>query len=202
VQPCPLRAGQKPPQFVIVSFDGAGDHQKWAFWRDVARRSGMRFTGFLSGVYLLDRATAPTTPVRAMPPGTSSLGGWNTPAEVRTLIKDLDAAYAAGMEIGTHYNGHFCTGAEPSANAWTTADWSAELAQFFRFWRSHRDLTVPASSVRGGRTPVPGGPARAAADRHSRRPGSATTAAAGRTGSPGRARTVGDCGSSRWRTCR
>lgn len=153
VQPVALRPGQQAPQFVIVSFDGAGNHEKWAFWREVARRSGMRFTGFLSGVYLLDGAhrTDYTGPGHA--PGASSLGGWNTPAEVSTLIKDLDAAYAAGMEIGTHYNGHFCAGAEPSANAWTTADWSAELAQFFRFWRSHRNLTVPASSVRGGRTP-------------------------------------------------
>jgi hypothetical protein len=148
-----LRPGQRPPQFVIVSFDGAGGHGKWTFWREVARRSGMRFTAFLSGVYLLDRAhrTEYTGPGHA--PGASSLGTWNTPAEVRTLIKDLDDAYAAGMEIGTHYNGHFCTGAEPSGSVWSTADWSSELAQFFRFWRSHPELTVPASSVRGGRTP-------------------------------------------------
>jgi hypothetical protein len=153
VQRVGLRPGQRPPQFVVVSFDGAGDHQKWAFWRDVARRSGMRFTGFLSGVYLLDRDHRTEYAGPGHAPGASSLGGWNTPTEVRTLIKDLDDAYAAGMEIGTHYNGHFCAGAEPAGNAWTTADWSAELRQFFRFWRAHRDLTVPASSVRGGRTP-------------------------------------------------
>jgi hypothetical protein len=153
VRPAALQPGQRPPQFVIVSFDGAGDHDKWTFWRGVAQRSGMRFTGFLSGVYLLDGAhrTEYTGPGHS--PGASSLGTWNTPAEVRQLVKDLNDAYAAGMEIGTHYNGHFCSGAEPSANAWTTADWSTELAEFFRFWRAHRDLAVPASSVRGGRTP-------------------------------------------------
>ncbi|HVE28978.1 MAG TPA: hypothetical protein VNC80_02830, partial [Mycobacteriales bacterium] len=76
VQPVALRPGQKPPQFVIVSFDGAGDHEKWTFWRDVARRSGMRFTGFLSGVYLLDQAhrTEYTGPGHA--PGANSLGNW------------------------------------------------------------------------------------------------------------------------------
>jgi hypothetical protein len=153
VEPAALKPGQQPPQFIVVSFDGAGDHGKWTFWRDVARRSGMRFTGFLSGVYLLDRdhRTEYTGPGHA--PGASSLGGWPTQAEVRTLVADLNDAYAAGMEIGTHYNGHFCAGAEPSANAWSTADWSAELAEFFRFWRAHADLHVPASTVQGGRTP-------------------------------------------------
>src|ERR1700754_3801451 len=32
-----LKPGQRPPQFVIVSFDGAGDHDKWTFWRGVAK---------------------------------------------------------------------------------------------------------------------------------------------------------------------
>jgi hypothetical protein len=151
--PVKLKPGERPPQFVVVSFDGAGDHDKWTYWRGVAQRSGMRFTGFLSGVYLLDRAhrTAYVGPGHA--PGASSLGSWSTPAEVRTLIGDLNSAYAAGMEIGTHYNGHFCAGFEPAANDWSTSDWSSELGQFFRFWAAHRDLTVPASSVRGGRTP-------------------------------------------------
>jgi hypothetical protein len=148
-----LEPGQRPPQFVIVSFDGAGDHDKWTFWRGVAAKSGMRFTGFLSGVYLLDRdhRTDYTGPGHAA--GASSLGSWNTPAEVRTLVRDLNSAYGAGMEIGTHYNGHFCAGSAPSGGDWSTAAWSSELSQFFRFWAAHHDLTIPASTVRGGRTP-------------------------------------------------
>jgi hypothetical protein len=153
IDPARLKPGEKPPQFVIVSFDGAGDHDKWTFWRGVAQRSGMRFTAFLSGVYLLDRAHRTEYTGPGHRPGASSLGSWNTPAEVRTLVRDLDDAYAAGMEIGTHYNGHFCAGSEPAGNDWSTSDWSAELAEFFQFWRAHHDLTVPASTVRGGRTP-------------------------------------------------
>ena len=151
--PARLAPGQRPPQFVVVSFDGAGDHAKWSFWRSVAAGSGMRFTGFLSGVYLLDRAhrTDYTGPGHA--PGASSLGGWNTPAEVRTLIGDLNSAYAAGMEIGTHYNGHFCAGSPPAAGDWSSAAWTAELGEFFDFWAAAPGLTVPADSVRGGRTP-------------------------------------------------
>jgi hypothetical protein len=151
--PTALAPGEKPPQFVIVSFDGAGDHDKWAYWRGVADRAGMRFTGFLSGVYLLDRAhrTAYTGPGHS--PGASALGGWPTPTEVRTLIGDLNGAYAAGMEIGTHYNGHFCAGSGRAGRDWTTAEWSSELGQFFRFLQAHRDLAVPAASIKGGRTP-------------------------------------------------
>jgi hypothetical protein len=148
-----LKPGQKPPQFVIVSFDGAGDHDKWTFWRGVAQKSGMRFAGFLSGVYLLDAAHKTEYAGPGHAPGASSLGGWNTPAEVDTLVKDLNDAYAAGMEIGTHYNGHFCAGAEPSVGKWSTADWTNELDQFYRFWQARKDLKVPASSVHGGRTP-------------------------------------------------
>jgi hypothetical protein len=152
-RPAQLQPGQKPPQFVIVSFDGAGDHDKWTFWRGVAAKSGARFTGFLSGVYLLDRAHRTEYTGPGHRPGASSLGSWNTPAEVKTLIADLNSAYAAGMEIGTHYNGHFCAGSEPAANDWSTQAWTSELSQFFKFWKAHQDLTVPADSVRGGRTP-------------------------------------------------
>jgi hypothetical protein len=148
-----LAPGERPPQFVVVSFDGVGSHEKWAYWRSVAQRSGMRFTGFLSGVYLLHKAQRGAYRGPGHHAGASSLGSWSTPAEVRTLVGDLDTAYAAGHEIGTHYNGHFCAGAEPSGDRWSTQDWSSELDQFFRFWAARRDLHVPASSVRGGRTP-------------------------------------------------
>src|SRR5262249_29521241 len=51
--PTRLAPGEKPPQFIVVSFDGAGSHQKWQFWQDVAGQANMRFTAFLSGVYLV-----------------------------------------------------------------------------------------------------------------------------------------------------
>lgn len=151
--PTRLGPGERPPQFVVVSFDGAGDHDRWTFWRGVAERAGMRFTGFLSGVYLLDRAHRTDYTGPGHRPGASSLGGWPTPAEISTLVADLNSAHAAGIEIGTHYNGHFCAGAEPAARDWTTRDWTSELDQFFRFWRGRRDLRVPAAEVRGSRTP-------------------------------------------------
>ena len=66
--PPPTRRYQRPPQFVMVSFDGSGDPKLWRHWRAVGARTGARFSFFLSGVYLLDRAQARTLPP-APPPG-------------------------------------------------------------------------------------------------------------------------------------
>jgi hypothetical protein len=144
-----IKDGEQPPQFVLFSFDGAGDHGKWQTFMAAARDSGARFTAFLSGTYLLsdERRTEYTGPGHQ--PGRSSIGFGGGADEVRTRIGDLTAASQAGHEIGTHFNGHFCQGAEPSAGVWDTAAWNAELEQFFRFTRD-AGLTM---TVRGGRTP-------------------------------------------------
>lgn len=156
-----LNPGDPAPQFIIFSFDGAGSHTKWQEFLAAAAPTNSRFNGFLTGLYLLadENKTRYTGPGHA--PGKSSVGFGGTTDEIATLIGDLNQAYAAGHEIGTHYNGHFCSGAEPSGNAWSTADWSNELDQFFGFFTDYRannpgadlpELMVPADSVKGGRT--------------------------------------------------
>ena len=63
----------RPPQFVVVSFDGAGGDRLWPYWRSVARRSHAHFTFFVSGVYLLDEARrTPTTRRGTSPDGPTS----------------------------------------------------------------------------------------------------------------------------------
>ena len=37
--------------------------------------------------------------------------GWAAPPTCRTRSRDLNRALADGMEIGTHFNGHFCASA-------------------------------------------------------------------------------------------
>ena len=157
-----LRPGEKPPQFIIFSFDGAGSHEKWQEFLGAASGVHARFTGFLTGLYLLadENKARYTGPGHSA--GRSSVGFGGTPAEVATRISDLNRAYAAGHEIGTHYNGHFCSGAEPSGGVWSSAAWSSELGQFFGFFDRYRQdnpgvrlptLTVPKQSIKGGRTP-------------------------------------------------
>src|SRR6185369_18022733 len=89
-----LRPGQRPPQFVVVSFDGVGWHQEWRHWMAVAHRVPFRFTGFLSGTYLLSDATRDAYHPPYYAPGTSEIG-WGTPADVPVEIGDLNRAVAA-----------------------------------------------------------------------------------------------------------
>jgi hypothetical protein len=150
-----LAPGEKPPQFVLFSFDGAGSHEHWQRILPLADKVHAKVTGFLSGIYLLpdDRRDAYTGPGHEQGHAAISFGG--SQQEIGTRIADLNEAYARGHEIGTHYNGHFCTGSAPGGEEWTTADWNSELDQFFRFVRDGVDhgLQVPEDEIKGGRTP-------------------------------------------------
>jgi hypothetical protein len=158
----PLKPGERPPQFVVVSFDGAGWDEMWQHWFGVAARVPFRFTGFLSGVYLLSDATRDHYHPPGYPAGTSAIG-WTGAADVPVEIRDLNRALAAGDEIGTHFNGHFCVGAglPTGGSSWTTSDWDAELDQFFALV-AHADanngltrprLDLTAADIHGERTP-------------------------------------------------
>src|SRR5919202_1422005 len=115
--PCPGSAasdrtarGRRPPQFVVVSFDGSGGARLWGYWRSVAREAHARFTFFVSGVYLIDWAHR----MRYRPPrhaaGSSDIGFGFPGGELDPAgtLRQIAAAYREGHEIGTHYNGHFC----------------------------------------------------------------------------------------------
>ncbi|RIJ70599.1 polysaccharide deacetylase [Nakamurella silvestris] len=157
-----LKKGEKAPQFIIFSFDGAGNHDKWKVFRDAAKDSNARFTGFLTGLYLLGDPgkDAYTGPGHAQ--GKASIGFGGTEQSILDEVQDLNEAYAQGNEIGTHYNGHFCSDNPPGGAVFTTADWNDELDQFFHFmkdWKSLNgyqtdlELKVPTESIKGGRTP-------------------------------------------------
>ncbi|WP_395728291.1 polysaccharide deacetylase [Nakamurella sp.] len=159
-----LEPGDTPPQFIIFSFDGAGSHQRWNEFMSVADESNSRFTGFLSGIYLLGDegkyAGAYTGPGHKT--GAAAIGYGGPESEIVTEVNDLNTAYMKGHEIGTHYNGHFCDDAPPGGNQWTTADWNDELDQFYKFvkdWKTINgytdapDLIVPPETIKGGRTP-------------------------------------------------
>lgn len=158
-----LKPGEKAPQFVIFSFDGAGSHEKWHLFMDAAEPTDSRFTGFLSGIYLVETANKDAYTGPGHSAGKASIGFGGTKDEIVTEVEDLNLAYSRGHEIGTHYNGHFCVGADPSGDAWSTANWNSELDQFFGFVKNWKeingygsdvpDLTVPASAIKGGRTP-------------------------------------------------
>jgi hypothetical protein len=152
----PLGPGEKPPQFVVFSFDGAGSHDHWQKIMGLAGPAEARVTGFLSGLYLVPTAEKSRYRGPGHQPGKSSIGFGGSDADVATLVADIDQARARGHEIGTHYNGHFCSGSEPSVGRWSAAMWEAELDEFAGFLEAaahDRGLRLAPADIKGGRTP-------------------------------------------------
>ena len=149
----PLAPGERPPQFVLFSFDGAGSHRHWQRVLALAGASEARITAFLSGVYLVPDGERRRYRPPGRAAGASAVGFGGSDAEVDVLVGDLMEARRRGHEIGTHYNGHFCAGDEPSVGRWSTSMWDAELDQFFAFVEAARARGLDLGAVRGGRTP-------------------------------------------------
>jgi hypothetical protein len=142
----------RPPQFVMISFDGSGDAGIWRHWRAVANRTGARFSFFVSGVYLLDRADAGLYYPPRHAAGSSDIGFSADAADVRALVHQIDLGYHEGEEIGTHYNGHFCAPYAGNVSTWNESDWIHEIQQFHALLH-HAGVDVPDGEVQGGRTP-------------------------------------------------
>ena len=125
--PCGVAAAQDagpPPQYVLISFDGAGPLEQWQRSRDLARQTGARFTYFLSCVYLVAREDrALYTPPHAKA-GSSNVGFAASREDAVERLGEIWAARAEGHEIASHGCGHFDGG------AWTAAQWRAEFDQF------------------------------------------------------------------------
>jgi peptidoglycan/xylan/chitin deacetylase (PgdA/CDA1 family) len=158
----------RPPQFVVVSFDGSGGVRLWPYWRDVARRAHAHFTFFVSGVYLLDEARRNAYRPPRHSPGSSDIGfaqaegDRSARAIVRGTLAQIAGAYGEGHEIGTHFNGHFCAPYSGNVDEWTRADWHQELNQFYKlFFGATANNHLPSSArvplgadeIIGGRTP-------------------------------------------------
>lgn len=161
--PVALQPGRRPPQFVVFSWDGAGEIGNGLFPRflRLARDHDARMTFFLSGLYLLpegrkDRYRPPNNPV-----GASAIG-YLADAHLRLTLRYVRQAWLDGHEIGTHFNGHFCDG-EGSVALWTPEQWRSEIEQakdFVKTWRTSTGWTeedpLPFDYDRelvGGRTP-------------------------------------------------
>ncbi|GLY52602.1 hypothetical protein Lesp01_62580 [Lentzea sp. NBRC 102530] len=152
-----LAPGEKPPQFVLFSFDGAVSKQHWDKVLPIAKAKNAHVTGLLSGVYMLaDPDKNQYQPPAGLKRGISDIDFGGSRQDVTSRIAYLNQVIADGHEIGTHYNGHFCSnGTQPSVDKWDTAAWNAELAQFKQIVDRSRaaGLNLPADAVRGGRTP-------------------------------------------------
>ncbi|MFD7013471.1 hypothetical protein [Streptomyces sp. NPDC059928] len=139
-RPVPLEPGQTPPQFVIFSWDGAGEVGNGLFPRflELARNHGAGMTFFLSGLYLLPESKKSLYRPPNNPVGASDIG-YLTDQHLKETLKYTRQAWTDGHEIGTHFNGHFCEGPGSVAN-WTAAQWRSEVDQAVDFvteWRTN-----------------------------------------------------------------
>ncbi|MGW2114572.1 hypothetical protein [Streptomyces zhihengii] len=143
-KPVPLEPGQTPPQFVVFSWDGAGEVGNGLFPRflELARNHGAAMTFFLSGIYLL-----PESKKSLYRPPNNGIGasdiGYLTDDHIKETLTHIRRAWLDGHEIGTHFNGHFCAGSG-SVGKWSAADWRSEIDQAVKFvteWRTNSGWT-------------------------------------------------------------
>ncbi|WTO37501.1 hypothetical protein OG399_25455 [Streptomyces achromogenes] len=162
LKPVPLKPGEKPPQFVVFSWDGAlegGDHL-FSHYRELAQEYNAHMTFFLTGIYLLPKSKKAQYQGPLHSPGDAAID-YATDDHIRTTVQELAKAYQDGNEIGTHFNGHFC-GAKGGGD-WSVAQWKSEIDQFFEFvehWKTNTGFTdlppLPFDfkrEVTGGRAP-------------------------------------------------
>ncbi|MFE2434101.1 hypothetical protein [Streptomyces sp. NPDC059409] len=158
-----LKPGQKPPQFVVFSWDGAGeDSQKlFSHFREVAKENNATMTFFLSGVYMLPTEKRDLYSPPQHSPGRSDIG-FNDEQGIADTVKQLRLAWQEGNEIGTHFNGHFC-GANGGVGEWSVEEWKEEIKQakqFVKTWKTNTGMKNAAplpfdydKELIGARTP-------------------------------------------------
>ncbi len=162
LKPKKLKPGEKPPQFVVFSWDGAleGDDHRFSHFRQVARESKAHMTFFLTGIYLLPESKK--TLYRPPQHGTGSAAiSYPTVPHIQTTLQQLRGAWKDGHEIGSHFNGHFC--GPKGGGDWSTEEWKSEIEQTYSFmkkWKTNTGFTQeaplpfdPDREVVGGRAP-------------------------------------------------
>lgn len=158
----PLDLSKAPPQFVVISWDGAGELSDGLFarFREVARRNNAGMTFFLSGIYFLPERRKHLYRPPGHPVGASDIG-YLSEESIHRTIQQVGLAWREGHEIGTHFNGHFC--GPRGVRLWSPQDWESEIEQAVRFvmnWRTNTGFTdLPPlpfdyrKELVGGRTP-------------------------------------------------
>ncbi|MFF4396596.1 hypothetical protein [Streptomyces sp. NPDC001480] len=162
LKPVPLKPGEKPPQFVVFSWDGAleGSDHLFSHYRELAKEYNAHMTFFLTGIYLLPKSKKDLYQGPMHGRGDAAID-YATDEHIRTTLEQLRQAYDQGNEIGTHFNGHFCEA--KGGKYWSVDQWKSEIDQFYSFvenWKTNTGFKdIPAlpfdfkKEVTGGRAP-------------------------------------------------
>ena len=117
----------RPPQYIVMSFDGSQSIERWRTTRQFARDNNIKFTYFISGVYYLSNETKNLYQGPGRRAGRSDIGFGSDNADIQTRVAETLAAQQEGNEIGSHANGHF------AGEGWSFDQWLSEFTQFTRF---------------------------------------------------------------------
>lgn len=144
-----VQAVDRPPQFVILAFDGSKNNSMWKETREFAREEGIRFTYFINSVYFLSKGrTHEYQPPAGMRAGRSAIGFGGSAADVELRIKNVNEASREDHEIACHAAGHF------DGSRWSRMDWTQEFAEFFRtLFELNTGWEVVAKNIIGFRAP-------------------------------------------------
>lgn len=115
---------KSPPQYVMISFDGAGAITQWERSLALGDKTGARFTYFLSCTNVLtwDQANRYQNPDGRT--GKSNIGFARSQEDVRARLAAIWHASYEGHEIANHTCGHF------DGKDWTKDQWLAEFKSF------------------------------------------------------------------------
>jgi Polysaccharide deacetylase len=114
----------KPPQFIMLAFDGSKNVAFWEKSRQFAKRNNVKFTYFASGVYFLTQADAHNYVEPTKGRGKSAIGFGGTVADMKNRLEQMKLAMQEGHEIASHANGHF------DGSNYTAGEWNSEFDQF------------------------------------------------------------------------
>ncbi|MER6256323.1 hypothetical protein ABT224_33745 [Streptomyces sp. NPDC001584] len=162
LQPERLKPGEKPPQFVVFSWDGAleGDDHLFSHFRQVAKQNKAHMTFFLTGIYLLPEGKKALYRPPQHSQGAAAIS-YPTVPHVKSTLGQLRGTWTDGNEVGSHFNGHFC--GPKGGGEWSPAEWKSEIDQTYSFiknWKTNTGFTKeaplpfdPDREVVGGRAP-------------------------------------------------
>jgi len=116
----------RPPQYVLLAFDGSLNLDMWDETYTFARQNDINFTYFMSGVYFLMNQNKNEYDEPTHGRGKSSIGfGGTSPDRIAERVAKVNRSFDHGDEMGSHINGHY------DGTKWTLAEWKSDFKQFY-----------------------------------------------------------------------
>lgn len=119
-----LASVDRPPQFVLLAFDGSKSLPMWEETTSFARENNIKFTYFISGVYFLAPGDKNLYHEPRHGRGRSAIGWGKGESDISNRVRAVKAAIEEGHEIASHANGHY------DGSGYSRSQWSSEMRQF------------------------------------------------------------------------